>query len=64
MSPVVDATTEDRAESIAATVDAWSVVQSFYANLAGGRPNAAFALCSDDIEWNEAEGNPLADRNP
>jgi len=21
-------------------------------------------LCSDDIEWNEAEGNPLADRNP
>ena len=47
-----------------ATVDARSVVQSFYANLAGGKPDAAFALCSDDIEWNEAEGNPLADRNP
>jgi ketosteroid isomerase-like protein len=41
-----------------------TTVQSFYANLAGGRPDAAFALCSDDIEWNEAEGNPLADRNP
>jgi ketosteroid isomerase-like protein len=47
-----------------ATDDARSVVQSFYANLAGGKPDAAFALCSDDIEWNEAEGNPLADRNP
>ena len=47
-----------------ATVDARSIVQSFYANLADGKPDAAFALCSDDIEWNEAEGNPLADRNP
>ena len=47
-----------------ATVDAKSVVQSFYTNLAGGKPDAAFALFSDDIEWNEAEGNPLADRNP
>ena len=47
-----------------ATADAKSVVQSFYANLTEGKPQAAFALCSDDIEWNEAEGNPLADRNP
>ena len=36
----------------------------FYANLAEGKPQAAFALCSGDIEWNEAESNPLADRNP
>jgi uncharacterized protein len=47
-----------------ATVDAKSIVQSFYANLAEGKPDAAFALCAGDIEWNEAEGNPLADRNP
>ena len=47
-----------------ATIDARSVVQSFYAHLAGGKPDAAFALFSDDIEWNEAESNPLADRNP
>jgi ketosteroid isomerase-like protein len=47
-----------------ATADARSVVKSFYANLAEGKPQAAFALCSDGIEWNEAEGNPLADRNP
>jgi ketosteroid isomerase-like protein len=44
--------------------DARSVVQSFYASLADGKPEAAFALCTDDIEWSEAEGNPLADRNP
>ena len=49
---------------MAAAADAKSVVQSFYANLACGKPEAAFALLSDDIEWNEAEGNPLADRNP
>jgi ketosteroid isomerase-like protein len=48
----------------AATVNAKSIVQSVYANLANGKPDAAFALFSDDIEWNEAEGNPLADRNP
>jgi uncharacterized protein len=47
-----------------AATEARSVVQSFYSNLAGGRPDALFALCSDDIEWNEAEINPLADRNP
>jgi ketosteroid isomerase-like protein len=47
-----------------ATADARSVVKSFCANLAEGKPQAAFALCSDGIEWNEAEGNPLADRNP
>ena len=47
-----------------ATVEAKSVVQSFYANLGAGKPDAAFALFSDDIEWNEAEGNSLADRNP
>jgi ketosteroid isomerase-like protein len=47
-----------------ATADARSIVRSFYAKLADGKPEAAFALLSDDIEWNEAEGNPLADRNP
>ena len=41
-----------------------SVVQTFYGHLEDGDPPSAFALLSDDIEWNEAEGNPLADRNP
>jgi len=41
-----------------------SVVQSFYGHLKDGDPAAAFALLAEDVEWNEAEGNPLADRNP
>lgn len=44
--------------------DTKSLVQSFYAHLKNGDPAAAFALMSSDIEWREAEGNPLADRNP
>ena len=47
-----------------ATADAKSVLQSFYGNLAEGKPQADFALCSDDIEWNEAEGNPLGTDRP
>jgi ketosteroid isomerase-like protein len=39
-------------------------VQSFYQSLANGDPAGAFSLLAEDIEWNEAEGNPLADRNP
>jgi ketosteroid isomerase-like protein len=35
-----------------------------YGNLKIGNVAAAFELLSDDIIWNEAEGNPLADRNP
>ncbi len=41
-----------------------TLVQSFYGHLKDGNSPAAFALLADDIEWNEAEGNPLADRNP
>ncbi|MEZ5937970.1 MAG: nuclear transport factor 2 family protein [Hyphomonadaceae bacterium] len=41
-----------------------ALVQAFYGHLKDGDPGAAFALLAPDIEWNEAEGNPLADRNP
>lgn len=44
--------------------DAKSLVQSLYGHLKDGNPGGAFALLAGDIEWNEAEGNPLADRNP
>lgn len=44
--------------------DAKTLVQSFYGFLKEGNAAGAFGLMAPDIEWNEAEGNPLADRNP
>lgn len=46
------------------TTDASQIVRNFYTSLAGGDVPAAFGLLADDIVWNEAEGNPLADQNP
>ena len=40
------------------------LVQSFYSHLKEGNPEGAFSLLADDITWSEAEGNPLADKNP
>ncbi|GGD00279.1 nuclear transport factor 2 family protein [Aquisalinus flavus] len=46
------------------TNDAAQIVRSVYNSLASGDVPGAFGLLSSDIVWNEAEGNPLADRNP
>jgi Ketosteroid isomerase-related protein len=39
-------------------------VQSAYAALANNDPSVLFGAMAPDIQWLEAEGNPLADRNP
>ena len=35
-----------------------------YAAIANNDPSVLFGAMAPDIQWNEAEGNPLADRNP
>ena len=39
-------------------------LQAAYAALAENDPSLLFGAMAPDIQWNEAEGNPLADRNP
>lgn len=39
-------------------------LQAAYAAFANNDPTVLFSAMSPDIQWHEAEGNPLADRNP
>ena len=39
-------------------------IQSAYAAFADNDPSVLFGAMAPNIRWNEAEGNPLADRNP
>jgi uncharacterized protein len=39
-------------------------IQAGYAAFANNDPSVLFGAMAPDIEWREAEGNPLADRNP
>jgi ketosteroid isomerase-like protein len=39
-------------------------VQAAYSALANNDPSLLFGAMSPDIHWHQAEGNPLADRNP
>lgn len=39
-------------------------IQAAYAAFANNDPSVLFGAMAPDIEWNEAPGNPLADRNP
>ena len=39
-------------------------VQAAYAALANNDPSLLFGAMAPDIQWNQAEGNPLADGNP
>jgi len=39
-------------------------IQSAYAAFANNDPSVLFGAMAPDIQWHEAEGNPLADRNP
>jgi uncharacterized protein len=41
-----------------------NTVQAAYAAFAKNDPSVLFGAMTPDIQWNEAEGNPLADRNP
>lgn len=39
-------------------------IQAAYAAFANNDPSVLFGAMSPDIQWNEAQGNPLADGNP
>jgi uncharacterized protein len=39
-------------------------ITAAYAAFARNDPSVLFGAMADSIEWREAEGNPLADRNP
>jgi ketosteroid isomerase-like protein len=39
-------------------------IQNGYAAFAKNDPSVLFGAMAPDIHWNEAQGNPLADRNP
>jgi ketosteroid isomerase-like protein len=39
-------------------------IQSAYAAFGNNDASVLFGAMAPDIHWNEAEGNPLADRNP
>lgn len=41
-----------------------STIQAAYAAFANNDPSVLFGAMSPDISWYEAQGNPLADRNP
>ncbi|MBL4616715.1 MAG: nuclear transport factor 2 family protein, partial [Robiginitomaculum sp.] len=44
--------------------DAVAIVQIVYNGFAVGDMNMVTSVMSPDIIWNEAEGNPYADKNP
>ncbi len=39
-------------------------MQAAYAAFGNNDPSVLFGAMAPDIQWHEAEGNPLADRNP
>lgn len=39
-------------------------LQAAYAALANNDPSVLFGAMAPDIQWHQAQGNPLADRNP
>jgi uncharacterized protein len=45
-------------------MSAFETIQAAYAALGRNDPSGLFGLMDPAISWNEAEGNPLADRNP
>lgn len=45
-------------------MSALETIKAAYAAFGKNDPSVLFAAMDPDIRWNEAEGNPLADRNP
>ena len=39
-------------------------LQAAYAAFANNDPSVLFGAMAPDIQWYQAQGNPLADRNP
>lgn len=42
----------------------FDTIKAAYAALGSNDPSVLFTAMDSAIQWNEAEGNPLADRNP
>jgi ketosteroid isomerase-like protein len=40
------------------------MIQAAYAAFANSDPSVLFGAMAPDIQWHQAQGNPLADRNP
>ena len=45
-------------------MSAFETIQAAYAAFAKNDPSILFGVMDSAIRWNEAEGSPLADRNP
>ena len=45
-------------------MSAFETIKAGYAALGGNDPSVLFGAMDPAISWNEAESNPLADRNP
>jgi ketosteroid isomerase-like protein len=45
-------------------MSALETIKAAYAAFGRNDPTVLFAAMDSDIKWNEAEGSPLADRNP
>ena len=45
-------------------MSAFETIRSGYAALGRNDPSVLFSVMDPGINWHEAEGNPLADRNP
>ena len=45
-------------------MSAFETIQAAYAALGRNDPSVLFGAMDPGISWSEAEGNPLADRNP
>jgi hypothetical protein len=45
-------------------VSPFETIKAAYTALGRNDPSVLFAAMDSAITWNEAEGNPLADRNP
>jgi ketosteroid isomerase-like protein len=55
---------ETSANRLEGSMSAFETIKAAYAALGRNDPSALFGAMDSAITWNEAEGNPLADRNP
>jgi uncharacterized protein len=57
-------TAERSTSSGGSTMSAIETIKAAYAAFGRNDPSVLFGAMDSAIKWNEAEGNPLADRNP
>jgi ketosteroid isomerase-like protein len=59
-----DSSVSVRQHQWGSTMSAFETIKAAYAALGRNDPSMLFAAMDSAIHWNEAEGNPLADRSP